>query len=72
MSRLMVRYWSAFAAGGDPNAPDEAPVRVAWPHFTRDDPAILSISDTSSAKRDFAEEHKCGFWEGSGLVAPTW
>lgn len=72
LSRLMVRYWSAFAAGGDPNAPDEAPARVAWPRFTKGDPAILSISDTPSAKRDFAEEHKCGFWEGSGLVAPTW
>ena len=72
LSRLMVRYWSAFAAGGDPNASDDAPVRVAWPRFTRDDPAILSISDTPAAKRDFAEEHKCGFWEQSGLVAPTW
>ena len=72
LSRLMVRYWSAFAAGGDPNASDEAPARVAWPRSTKEAPAILSISDTPSAKRDFAEEHKCGFWEQSGLVAPTW
>lgn len=72
LSRLMVRYWSAFAGGGDPNAADDAPARVAWPRFTRDDPAILSISDMPNAKRDFADEHRCGFWEQSGMVAPTW
>jgi para-nitrobenzyl esterase len=76
LSRMMVGYWSAFGAAGDPNARGnglgEGPARVTWPRFIRDDPSILSISDTPSVKRNFEEEHKCSFWEQSGLVAQTW
>jgi para-nitrobenzyl esterase len=75
LSRMIVGYWAAFAAAGDPNARTartEAPARVAWRRFTKDEPVVLSLSDTSFTKRDFAEEHKCEFWEQSGMVAPTW
>jgi para-nitrobenzyl esterase len=72
LSRMMEGYWTAFAAAGDPNASGEGAARVPWPRFTKDEPVVLSISDTPFTKRDFAEEHKCGFWEQSGLVAPTW
>jgi para-nitrobenzyl esterase len=72
LSRMMQGYWTAFAAAGDPNVSGEAAARVPWRRFTKDEPVVLSISDTPFTKRDFAEEHKCGFWEQSGLVAPTW
>jgi len=77
LSRMMVGYWAAFAAAGEPNAGEsnaggDGPTRVLWRRFTREDRAILSISDTSVMRGDFAEEHKCGFWENAGLVAPTW
>jgi para-nitrobenzyl esterase len=72
LSRMMEGYWTAFAAAGDPNVSGEAAARVPWRRFTTDEPVVLSISDTPFTKRDFAEEHKCGFWEQSGLVAPTW
>ena len=72
LSRMMEGYWTAFAAAGDPNVNGEAAARVPWRRFTKDEPVVLSISDTPFVKRDFAEEHKCGFWEQSGLVAPTW
>jgi para-nitrobenzyl esterase len=72
LSRMMQGYWAAFAAAGDPNAGGEGAARVPWRRFTKDEPLVLSISDTPYTKRDFAEEHKCAFWEQSGLVAPTW
>jgi carboxylesterase type B len=72
LSRMMQGYWAAFAAASDPNASGEGAARVPWRRFTKDEPVVLSISDTPFTKRDFAEEHKCGFWEQSGLVAPTW
>ena len=72
LSRMMEGYWTAFAAAGDPNVSGEAAARVPWRRFTKDEPAVLSISDTPFTKSDFAEEHKCAFWEQSGLAAPTW
>jgi len=72
LSHMIADYWSAFAAEGDPNATAERSVRVAWPRFMRDAPAMLSISDAPTATGGFAAEHKCAFWEQSGLVATTW
>jgi para-nitrobenzyl esterase len=72
LSHMIADYWSAFAAEGDPNAAAERSVRVAWPRFTRDAPVVLSISDAPTATGSFALEHKCAFWEQSGLVASTW
>ena len=72
LSHMVADYWSAFAAEGDPNAGAERAVRVAWPRFTREAPAVLSISDAPAATLGFASEHKCAFWEQSGLVATTW
>lgn len=72
LSGMMVGYWSAFATSGDPNGSGAGPSRLPWHRFTGDDPAILSISDTPSVKRDFEDEHKCSFWQQSGLVAYTW
>jgi para-nitrobenzyl esterase len=72
LSHMIIDYWAAFAAEGDPNAAAERAVRVAWPRFTREAPALLSISDAPTATSSFAAEHKCSFWEQSGLVARTW
>jgi para-nitrobenzyl esterase len=72
LSHMIVDYWSAFAAAGDPNVAAERAARVAWPRFTPEAPTLLSISDAPAPTRNFAAEHKCGFWEKSGLVARTW
>jgi para-nitrobenzyl esterase len=72
LSRMITDYWSAFAAEGDPNGGAERMVRVAWPRFTGETPDVLSISDAPIATGGFATEHKCAFWEQSGLVARTW
>jgi para-nitrobenzyl esterase len=72
LSHMITDYWSAFAAEGDPNAAAERAVRVTWPRFTREAPVVLSISDAPTATANFALEHKCAFWEQSGLVARTW
>ena len=77
LSRMISGYWAAFAAAGEPNAGEQnatgdSPARLPWRRFTADDRAILSISDTPVMRSDFADEHKCGFWEKSGLVAPNW
>jgi len=72
LSHMIADYWSAFAAEGDPNAGSERTVRVTWPRFTREAPVVLSISDAPTATGGFASEHKCAFWEQSGLVATTW
>jgi len=77
LSRMISAYWAAFAAAGEPNAGEQnaggdSAARLPWRRFTADDRAILSISDTPVMRSDFADEHKCGFWERSGLVAPTW
>jgi para-nitrobenzyl esterase len=72
LSHMIIDYWSAFAATGDPNAASEHTNRVGWPHFTKEAPALLSISDAPTPTSSFASEHKCAFWEQSGLVARTW
>jgi para-nitrobenzyl esterase len=77
LSRMISGYWTAFAAAGEPNAGEQnaggdSPARLPWRRFTVDDRAILSISDTPVMRSDFADEHKCGFWERSGLVARNW
>ena len=77
LSRMISGYWAAFAAAGEPNAGEQnaggdSPARLPWRRFTADDRAILSISDTPVMRSDFADEHKCGFWEKSGLVALNW
>ncbi|MCP3385372.1 MULTISPECIES: carboxylesterase/lipase family protein [unclassified Bradyrhizobium] len=79
LSRMIAGYWSAFAATGEPNGGEanantngSGPERLRWRRFTSDDRAVLSISDTPVMRRDFADAHKCAFWESSGLVAPTW
>jgi para-nitrobenzyl esterase len=77
LSNMMVGYWTAFAAGGDPNAGaanagGNGSARVPWRRFTKDDHAVLAISDAPVMRTDFADEHKCAFWEKSGLVGTTW
>jgi para-nitrobenzyl esterase len=72
LSRMIIDYWSAFAAAGDPNADAERTARVTWPRFTVEAPVLLSISDAPTAIGGFGSEHKCAFWEQSGLVARTW
>jgi carboxylesterase type B len=61
LSKMMVGYWAAFAAGGDPNANADGPARLPWRRFTADDRAVLSISDTPVMRGDFADEHNSAF-----------
>jgi para-nitrobenzyl esterase len=72
LSRMISGYWAAFSDSGDPNAKADGPARPPWRRFTGDDHAVLSISDTPVMRGGFADEHKCSFWEKSGLVGTTW
>lgn len=76
LSHQMIRYWSTFAANGDPNAP-----RVpAWPSYdpARDRQMSLKACDTdpaghalpaacSKVTTSFSAEHRTAFWAGIGL-----
>jgi para-nitrobenzyl esterase len=72
LSRMMIAYWAAFAAAGDPNAATGESARPTWPRFSASDPAVLTLADAPSLTSAFAAEHKCAFWEQSGMVAGTW
>ncbi len=72
LSRMMIGYWSRFVAAGDPGTVQDAAVGVAWPRYTGEHPAVLSISAAPAPTETFAAEHNCAFWEHAGLVARTW
>ena len=72
LSQMIVGYCSAFAATGDPNGAEERAGRIVWPHFTKETPVVFSLSDAPKPIGSFVAEHKCAFWEQSGLVATTW
>ena len=61
LSNLMIRYWSQFAATGNPNGGH--PPR--WPRFAGTAPRIQELIPNATApvpSSRFATFHKCSFW----------
>jgi para-nitrobenzyl esterase len=61
LSDLMIRYWSQFAATGNPNGGHEP----RWPRFAGISPRIQELIPTGTApvpSSRFAAFHKCSFW----------
>ncbi|MBF6126486.1 carboxylesterase family protein [Nocardia brasiliensis] len=60
LSDRMIRYWTRFAASGDPNGAD----LPAWPPFRDADgtPYVQSFDPDRIGPVDLATEHHCDFW----------
>ncbi len=59
LSEQMIGYWSRFVATGAPDA-DGQP---AWPELNPEDPQRMSLqTGTPVLTGDFAERHRCAFW----------
>ena len=62
LSDRMIRYWTRFAAAGDPN---QAGVDPAWPAYAAGaDASQLLQPGATGARGDFYRDHKCSFWAG--------
>jgi para-nitrobenzyl esterase len=63
LSDLMIRYWTRFAATGDPNGgPGKAP---HWPRWTSSTGPIQELVPSKTGPEPFTTFytfHKCGFW----------
>lgn len=63
LSTTMIKYWTNFAAHGDPNG-DGLP---AWPKFTSSSPQYMTFrTDRVAADATFRDVHKCKFWSEQG------
>lgn len=61
LSDRMIRYWSRFAASGDPNGAGDP----AWPDYTSSvHPELLLAPGATGVRTDFYRDHKCSFWAG--------
>jgi para-nitrobenzyl esterase len=59
LSRDMVRYWTQFARGGDPNSANTP----AWPAYGLSTDQRQSLSPPSPyTQSTFAVDHHCAFW----------
>jgi para-nitrobenzyl esterase len=59
LSEQMIRYWSRFAATGDPNGP-RTPF---WPHYTTRSDRMQSLAPGATRPiSTFAADHNCAFW----------
>jgi para-nitrobenzyl esterase len=65
LSNLMIRYWTRFAATGNPNGgPGKAP---RWPRWTSSTGPIQELVPSKTGPEPYAKFfafHKCGFWAG--------
>jgi para-nitrobenzyl esterase len=63
LARIMLRFWSNFAASGDPNG-DALP---AWPLYGAADSPRIGLLAGGQTKRitaqDYARDHHCRFWD---------
>jgi para-nitrobenzyl esterase len=72
LSKVMIRYWTNFAATGSPNHDGRGKERHLpdWPPYTLDAPTVQSLINTSvngiphtvGPESDFSAKHNCGFW----------
>jgi para-nitrobenzyl esterase len=68
ISDILIRYWTNFAAKGDPNEK----VLPAWPAYKPDRQMVMKFdSDTVSADAEFYSRHRCRFWaeQGFGILS---
>ena len=60
LAATMVRYWTQFAATGDPNSSGTP----TWPAYTAASDAYQSLEPpTPHPETGFAVDHKCAFWD---------
>ena len=59
LSRTWIRYWTTFAANGDPNSPGTP----GWPLFDAAAVGVQSMKPpVPGTESGFATDHKCSFW----------
>jgi carboxylesterase type B len=71
VARRMTRYWSNFAATGDPNAAGLPP----WPAFSPDTAAVMGLGDGISngfAPMPLAEPARLDFWKRFFQTCDPW
>jgi para-nitrobenzyl esterase len=60
LAAAMVRYWTQFAATGDPNSG----ATPEWPAYTPETDIYQSLEPpTPHTETGFAADHKCAFWD---------
>ena len=63
LARIMLRFWSNFAANGDPNG-DGLP---AWPLYGEVDSPRIGLMAGGQTKQitanAYAQDHHCGLWD---------
>jgi carboxylesterase type B len=61
---MMIRYWTNFAARGDPNEGGLPP----WPVYEPDQQMVMTFgSDAVSADADLYVRSQCKFWAEQGF-----
>ncbi len=67
LSEQMASYWSTFASSGDPNG-ESSP---CWPRYEPGSGYVMSLlPEGCHLMTDFAEAHRCKFWDGLSWTAP--
>lgn len=60
LSKVMIRYWAAFAADGDPNTAGAA----SWPTYVSGSGRFQSLDPAGvRTTTSFAADHHCDFWK---------
>jgi para-nitrobenzyl esterase len=65
LSDSIMRYWSSFAATGNPNTAGQP----SWPAYQASGAGIVQLSPNNiSVMPDYQAEHHCTFWQSLGRV----